>query len=309
MGVATVFGGSGFIGRYVVRRLAGEGHLVRVAVRDTEAALFLKPMGAVGQVVPLHAPATDAGAVARAVAGADFVVNLVGILAESRPGDFARAHVDAARAIAEAARTAGARRLVHVSALGCDAGHPALYARTKAEGEAAVRAAFPAATILRPSVVFGPEDRFFNLFATIAQRSPVMPVFAGATRYQPVFVGDVAAAVTAALHRPDAPGRIYELGGPAVMTMREAVAFVLAETRRDRCVWAVPSAIAGLQAAVMERLPGRMLTRDQLKLMARDNVVSAGVPDLAALGITPTPVAAVVPAYLRRYRPAGRAAE
>ncbi len=305
MGVATVFGGSGFIGRYVVKRLVAEGHLVRVAVRDTEAALFLKPMGAVGQVVPLHAPAEDAAAAARAVAGADFAVNLVGILAEAQPGDFARAHVAAARTVAEAARTAGVRRLVHLSALGAEAGHPALYASTKAEGEAAVRAAFPDATVLRPSVVFGPEDRFFNLFATLAQRLPVMPLFSGATRFQPVYVADVADAVLASLHRGDAAGRTYALGGPRVMSMREVVDYVLAETRRRRCVLAVPPGIAALKAAVLERLPGKPLTRDQLKLMARDNVVAPDVPGLAELGIAPTPIEAVVPAYLRRYRPAG----
>ncbi len=305
MGLATVFGGSGFIGRYVVRRLAAEGHRVRVAVRDTERALFLKPMGAVGQVVPLHAPAGNPDAAARAAEGADWVVNLVGILSEAHPGDFARAHVEAARTVATAARQAGVRRLVHVSALGAEAGHAALYASTKAEGEAAVRAAFPEATVLRPSVVFGPEDNFFNLFATLAQRLPVVPVFAAATRYQPVFVGDVADAVMAALHRPDAAGHTYALGGPKVMSMGDIVAYVLAETRRHRCVWQVPTGLAGIQAAVMEHLPGRPLTRDHLKLMARDNIVVEGVPGLEALGIAPTPIEAVVPAYLHRYRPAG----
>jgi len=305
MGVATVFGGSGFIGRYVVKRLAAAGHRVRVAVRDTEAALFLKPMGSVGQIVPLHAPANNAADVARAVDGADFVVNLVGILAEHRAGDFARAHTDAARTIATAAQAAGVRRLVHVSALGIEAGHPALYAQTKAAGEAAVREAFPTATVLRPSVVFGPEDRFFNLFATIAQRLPVLPLISGATKFQPVYVGDVADAIIAALTRADAPGQTYALGGPRVMSLREVVDYILAETNRRRRILAVPPWAASLQAAVLEHVPGKPLTRDQLKLLARDNVVADGVPGLLSLGITPTPIEAIVPTYLRRYRPGG----
>lgn len=303
--VATVFGGSGFIGRHVVRRLAAAGHLVRVAVRDTEGALFLKPMGALGQIVPLHAPITNEAAIARAVAGADLVVNLVGILAEDRAGDFQRIQAEGAGAIARAAAAAGVGRLVHVSAIGADAASPSRYAQSKAEGEAAMRAALPRAVILRPSVVFGPEDQFFNRFAALAQIAPCMPVIHGATRFQPVYVVDVADAITAALTRPDAAGQTYELGGPGVFTMREILEFVLRETRRHRLLVSPPMGIVRLQAALLERLPGKLLTRDQLLLLARDNVVAEGAPGLAELGVLPTPVAQVVPGYLKRYRAGG----
>ena len=303
--VATVFGGSGFIGRYVVKRLAAEGHVVRVAVRDPEGALFLTPMGAVGQVVPLAANVTNAAAVARAVEGADLVVNLVGILAEHRPGDFARVQAEGAKAVAAASAAAGVKRLVQLSAIGADTASPSLYARSKGQGEQAVQAAFPAATILRPSIVFGPEDQFFNRFAAIAAISPVMPVIAGGTKFQPVYVGDVADAVMAALHRPEARGRIYELGGPTVYTFRELMAWILAQTRRRRRLVTVPGWLADLQAAVLEKLPGKLLTRDQLLLLTKDNVVGPGVLSLAELGIRATPVDLIVPQYLARFRPGG----
>ncbi len=303
--VATVFGGSGFIGRYVVKRLAAAGHIVRVAVRDPEAALFLKPMGAVGQIVPLYAPVTNAADVGRAVQGADMVVNLVGILAERRAGDFQRIHGEGAGIIAKAAAAAGVRRLVQVSAIGADAASPSLYARSKAAGEAAVLAALPQATILRPSVVFGPEDQFFNRFAAMAQIAPCMPVISGATRFQPVYVADVADAIAAALLLPEAAGKTYQLGGPQVWTMRELLAWILQQTQRRRPLVAVPAGLARLQATVLERLPGKLLTRDQLLLLARDNVVADGAPGLADLGVQATPIELVVPAYLMRYRAGG----
>jgi NADH dehydrogenase len=303
--VATVFGGSGFIGRYVVKRLAAAGHVVRVAVRDPEAALFLKPMGAVGQIVPLAASVTHPAAVARAVESADFVVNLVGILAERRPGDFSRAQAAGAKTVATACAAAGVQRLVHVSAIGADPASPSRYAKTKGEGEQGVRAAFPAATILRPSIVFGPEDQFFNRFAAIAAFSPVMPVIAGATRFQPVYVGDVADAVMAALTRPEATGRIYELGGPNVYTFRELLAWILLQTQRHRRLATVPMAVARFEAAILERLPGKLLTRDQLLLLAKDNVVGKGVLSLSELGIRATPIDLLVPQYLARFRPGG----
>ena len=304
--VATVFGGTGFIGRHVVKRLVADGHTVRVAVRDTEPVLELKPLGVIGQVVGLHAPLTDEAAVARAVEGAGCVVNLVGILAENRPGDFDRVHHEGAAAVARACASAGVGALVQVSAIGADAASPSLYARSKAAGEAAVQAAFPQATILRPSVVFGPEDAFFNRFATLAQLLPVMPVFSGGTKFQPVYVGDVADAVMAALSRPDAAGKVFELGGPKVWTMRELLAWILAQTRRNRALVNVPAGIARLQARVMECVPGKPLTRDQLLLLARDNVVAPGAAGLEALGIAPLAVEQVVPDYLARYRPGGK---
>ena len=217
--VATVFGGSGFIGRYVVKRLAHKGFVVRVAVRDPEAALFLKTAGAVGQVVPLFASLQNEATVQRAVQGAGLVVNLVGILAEGQSGDFQRTHVDGAGRVARLAAAVGVERLVHMSAIGADPASPSLYGTTKAAGEQAVRAAFPGAAILRPSIVFGPEDRFFNRFAGLARLSPVMPVIAGETKLQPVYVGDVADATMAALERADAIGALYELGGPRVWTL------------------------------------------------------------------------------------------
>jgi len=304
-GIATVFGGTGFIGRHVVKRLVDAGCIVRVAVRDTEKALALKPLGTIGQVVALHARLSDAAAVARAVDGASMVVSLVGILAESRAGDFDRVHHLGAAAVAQACAAAGVSHLVHVSAIGADAASPSLYARSKAAGEAAVLAAFPAAVILRPSVVFGPEDAFFNRFAKLAQLLPVMPVFGAETRFQPVHVGDVADAVLAGLTRADVQGRTFELGGPKVWTMRALLGWIMAETGYRRPMLNVPAWLAALQASVFERLPGKLLTRDQLILLQRDNVVSADAAGFAALGIAPLAVEQVVPGYLARYRRAG----
>ncbi len=303
--VATVFGGSGFIGRYVVQRLARQGYVVRAAMRDPEAASALKTMGNVGQIVRLRAPVTSPEAVARAVDEAAVVVNLVGILAERHPGDFHLVMAEGAGNVAKAAATAGATRLVHVSAIGADPASPSGYGRAKAAGEAAVLAAFPTATILRPSIVFGAEDQFFNRFARLVQPLPFMPVISGATRFQPVYVGDVADAVIAAIDRPDAAGRIFELGGPKVYTFRELLEWILRETHRKRSLIGLPHWLAWLQAGLMERLPGRLLTLDQLRMLGRDNVVAPEAAGLAALGIVPTPIDLVVPAYLRRYRPGG----
>lgn len=303
--VATVFGGSGFLGRYVVKRMATRGYVTRVAVRDPEGALFLKPMGPVGQVVPLGIDIATEADVARAVEGAECVVNLVGILAERKPGDFQRLQAEGAERIARLAAAAGVKRLVHVSAIGADPASASLYARSKGQGEQAVRAQFPNATILRPSIVFGMEDQFFNRFGAMASLSPIMPVIAGGTRFQPVFVGDVADAVMAALLRDDAAGRVYELGGPQVYTFRELLEWILAQTRRNRRLVNVPMSVASLQASIMERLPGKPLTRDQLLLLGQDNVVAKGAFGLGDLGVRPTPVDLVMPQYLARFRPGG----
>lgn len=303
--VATVFGGAGFIGRHVVQRLAKQGFIVRVAGRDTEKAGRLRTLGAVGQVVPVSASVTDEPSVARAVAGAEVVVNLVGILFERKRGDFQRIQAEGAGRVARLAAAAGVRRLVHLSAIGADAGSESQYARTKAEGEAAVLAAFPGATILRPSVVFGPEDQFFNRFAGLAALLPVMPVVAGGTRFQPVYVGDVADAVMAAVAREEAQGRTYELGGPRAMTMREVLEFVLEQTQRRRPLVPMPEGLVRFQARVGEMLPTPPLTRDQLILLGKDNVVAEGAAGLEALGIAPKAVEAIAPAYLARYRPGG----
>lgn len=303
--VAVVFGGSGFLGRYVVSRLAQRGLRVRVAGRDPERASFLKTAGTVGQIVPLYAPLTAPAAVARAVEDAAVAINLVGILAERRKGDFLRLHAEGAGTVAQKAAKAGVKRLIHVSAIGADPASPSLYARSKAAGEAAVSAAFPAATILRPSIVFGPEDQFFNRFASMAVMLPFLPVIAGETRFQPVYVGDVADAAIAAINREEAAGKIFELGGPRVLTFREILAWINDLTERHRRLISIPMALARLEASVLERLPGKLITRDQLLLLARDNVVAPEALGLTALGVTATPAELIVPAYLARFRPGG----
>jgi NADH dehydrogenase len=258
----------------------------------------------VGQIVPLAASITSDDSVARAVEGAQVVVNTVGILAESRPGDFEALQAEGAGRIARASALAGVARLIHLSAIGADAASASRYASSKAQGEGLMQAGFPAVTILRPSLVFGPEDQFFNRFGGMASLSPVVPVIAGATRFQPVYVGDVADAVMACLADPATAGRIYELGGPKISTFRELLAWIVQITGRKRLLLDVPMAVAQLQARVLERLPGKLLTRDQLVLLAKDNVVG-DLPGLEALGIVPTPVEQIVPVYLRRFRPGG----
>jgi NADH dehydrogenase len=303
--VATVFGGSGFLGRYVVKRLAACGYTVRVAVRDPEGAMFLRPMGRVAQIVPLFANLAQEATVQSAVDWAVLVVNLVGILAERRAGDFTRLQAEGAGRIARLSTEAGVSRMVHVSAIGADPASPSLYAQSKAAGETAVREAFPAATILRPSLVFGQEDQFFNRFAAMAQILPFMPVIAGNTRMQPVYVGDVADAVMAALTGGDTAGQIYELGGPRVLTFREILAYILATTRRKRRLVEIPLGLARFQAALAERLPTKPFTRDQLLMLSQDNVVAPGAKGFPELGLLPTPFELIVPEYLDRYRPGG----
>jgi uncharacterized protein YbjT (DUF2867 family) len=303
--IAAVFGGSGFIGRYVVKRLARAGYTVRVAVTDPGGARFLQTQGKVGQIVPLAAGVTDEDAVARAVVGADLVVNLVGILFERRAGDFQRLQAEGAGRVARVSAAQGVERLVHVSAIGADPASPSAYGRTKAEGEAAVRAAFPSATILRPSIVFGPEDGFFNRFAGLTRVLPFMPVIAGDTRFQPVYVGDVADAVLAAAERDDAPGRTYELAGPRTATFRELLRYILETTGHRRPLVDIPMGLARLQARLGEFLPTPPLTRDQLLMLQRDNVQASGALGLADLGIQPKALEAVVPTYLTRFRAGG----
>ncbi len=308
--VITVFGGSGFIGRYLVQRLARRGWVIRVAVRHPDAALFLKPMGDVGQVTPIAASLRHQGSVQAAVAGADAVVNLVGILYQRGPQRFDAIHAEGARTVAEAAAAAGARRLVQMSALGADAASPAEYARSKAAGEAAAAAAFPGATIVRPSVVFGPEDGFFNRFAAMARFSPVLPLIGGGTtRFQPVYVGDVAEAMARMLDDDGTRGRSYELGGPQVYSFKELLELTLAAIGRRRLLLPLPFWAASLQAALLELLPTPPLTRDQVRLLRHDNVVTQGAPGLAELGITPTAAELIIPTYLDIYRIGGRYAE
>jgi uncharacterized protein YbjT (DUF2867 family) len=306
----TVFGGSGFIGRYVVQRLAGAGDRVAVAVRDTEGAQFTRMFGDVGQVMAVPCDVTKPATIAAALRGADAVVNLVGILTGSA-ARFDAVHHTGARNIAEAARDAGVKRLVHISAIGADPASPSAYARTKGLGEQAVLAAFPEAAILRPSVVFGPEDEFFNRFARLARLGPVLPLFGGGrTKFQPVYVGDVADAVLAAMVDKSARGRTFELGGPEVLSLADIFRIVLRETNRKRCLLSVPFFVADLVGTVSPilHLPGRppLITRDQAKLLRRDNVVGPGAVGLKDLGVAPTALELIVPNYLAAYRKRGR---
>lgn len=303
----AVVGGSGFIGRYVVHLLAARGYRVKVGVRNLQPALFLKTAGQVGQVQLLETNVRMPATLDRLVEGCDGVVNLVGILNSSGAQTFEALHRSGAGAVAEAARKARARSLVQVSAIGADARSASRYARSKAGGEAAVAAAFPKATILRPSIVFGPEDDFFNRFAALARSLPVMPVVCGDTRFQPVYVGDVARAIVASLEAPDRyGGHSYELGGPSVYSFRALLQLILRETRLRRPLLEIPLPVARLQAAIMSLLPRPMLTVDQLILLQRDNVVQAGAPGLDDFDIQPTPVEAIVPGYLIAYRPQGQ---
>lgn len=304
--LVTVVGGSGFLGRYIVQRLAEVGLRVRVAVRHPEAALFLKPLGSLGQIQLVHGDITSDAQMAAAFAGASAGVNLVGILAEAGKQSFAAVQAEGAGRAARAAAAAGARHYVQISAIGADAASAVPYARSKAQGEAAVLAAIPTATILRPSLVIGPEDQFLNRFAAMARLSPILPVIAGDSRFQPVFVMDVAAAVLAALSHPEAAGRIYELGGPEILSFRAILALINRETRQHRRLVDVPPAIARLMGKLGDILPFMPMTSDQLAMLGNDNIVAAGMPGLADLGVLPTPMAAFVPAMLERYRPSGR---
>lgn len=303
--IATVFGGSGFLGRHVVQRLAAQGYIIRVAVRDTEAAKFLRPMGDIGQVVLLQASVRSETTASRAIAGAQIVINLTGILAESAKGDFDQIHAAGAGRLARLAAAAGATYFVQVSAIGANPASNSAYARSKAAGEAAVLAAFPSATILRPSIVFGAEDQFFNRFAAMAMISPVLPIVHGEAKFQPVYVGDVADAVLASL-TPEAQGKIFELGGPEVKSFTALLQQMLVIIGRHRRILSLPEAIARFQAFFLERLPGKLLTNDQITLLASDNVVTAGQAGLEQLGIVPTRMDLVLPAYLARYREGGK---
>ena len=302
----AVIGGSGFIGRYIVKRLAARGDVVPVGCRNAEEAKFLKPMGDVGQVEPLNIMIDDEERLPAFLTGSRAAVNCVGILRETGSQTFERVHHIGPALLARITRDAGAERFIHISAIGADARSSSTYARTKAAGETAVRDAFPTATILRPSVVFGPEDQFFNRFATMAMFTPALPLIGGGeTRFQPVYVGDVADAVIRCLEDPATAGRTYELGGPKIYTLRELFELLLHEIRRRRWFVNLPFELAALQAKFMSILPNPPLTPDQVELLKRDNVVSPGALTLSSLGIAPTAVEAILPTYLDRYRQGG----
>ena len=306
--IVTVFGGSGFIGRYVVRILAQQGLQVRIACRRPEEGLRCKPMGDVGQIVPVAANIRNQDSIAAAIEGSDSVINLIGILYKRGPQSFNSIHIDGPLAIAGAASARGVRRLIHMSALGADVNADSEYARSKALGERAVKDAFPGSTILRPSIVFGPEDDFFNRFAALARLVPALPVIGPKTKFQPVYVGDVASAVSACLADTETSGLSYELGGPSVCTFQELMEIMLAEIGRKRILVPVPFWAAAVKAFFLEHLrlpffiPKPLLTRDQVKLLKNDNVVGINSIGFESLGVTPTPLYAVLPTYLNRYR-------
>jgi NADH dehydrogenase len=308
--LVTIFGGSGFLGRHLVRALAKRHYRIRVAVRRPDLAGHLQPLGRVGQIHAVQANLRYPDSVAAAVRHADVVINLAAILFERGRQTFAAVHVGGADAVARAAAAASAR-MIHVSAIGADVDSPSAYARTKALGEAAARAAVPGAVIFRPSILFGPEDDFFNRFAAMARLSPVLPLVGGGhTRFQPVFVGDVAAAIAQAVDGETQAGTTYELGGPEVKTFRQLMEFVLATIERRRLLVPLPFPLAALQATLLQFLPKPPLTPDQVRLLHTDNVVSAEAMregrTLPALGIAPATIAAIVPTYLWRFRKTGQ---
>jgi uncharacterized protein YbjT (DUF2867 family) len=308
--LVTVYGGSGFLGRHTVRAIARTGARIRVAVRRPELAGHLQPLGGVGQIVPVQANVRFPDSLLAAAQDADAVINLVGILFATGKQTFKSVQDEGARNVAKAAKAAGVDTLVHVSAIGADPDSPSIYARTKAAGEAAIRSVYKNATIFRPSVVFGPEDEFFNRFAALARLSPVLPLIAGHTKFQPVFVGDVAQAIVAGLEGRANAKAPYELGGAEILTMRQVMERVLAYTMRSRPLVPLPFWLAKLQGAILQWLPNPPLTIDQVRLLERDNVVSAeaikGGRTLEGLGIEPVPIANVVPDYLEQYRPRGQ---
>jgi uncharacterized protein YbjT (DUF2867 family) len=311
--LVTIIGGSGFVGRYIARRLAKEGWRVRVAVRRPNEALFVRPYGVPGQVEPVGCNIRDDASVRAVIRGADAVVNCVGTFHKGGKNSFDAVQVLGAGRVARIAAEEGAATLVQISSIGADESADCDYSRTKAEGEAAVLAAYPNAVILRPSVIFGTEDGFFNRFASMSRMGPVLPVIGAATKFQPVFVDDVAQAAVKGVLGQAAPG-IYELGGPEVDSFRGLMGRMLQVVKRRRAVVNVPFFLARimgfgfdmLQAATLGLIENKVITRDQVKSLRQDNVVAAGAKGLADLGITPTAMEAVLPEYLWRYRPSGQ---
>lgn len=310
--LVTIFGGSGFVGRYIARRMAKEGWRVRVAVRRPNDALFVRPYGVVGQVEPVFCNIRDDESVRAVTKGADVVVNCVGVLAEDGKNTFDAVQAEGAGRVARIAAEESVQRMVQISAIGADADSDSEYAQSKAEGEEAVLAAFPTAMILRPSIVFGPEDEFFNRFASMTRFGPILPVVGADTKFQPVYVDDVAQAAVKGILGQAEPG-IYELGGPDVRTFRELMNEMLSVIHRKRLVLNIPFFAAGIMAKLMELgqtislgLVPAQLTTDQVANLRNDNVVSEGAKTLADLGIEPTTTASVLPSYLWRFRPSGQ---
>ena len=314
-GLVTVFGGGGFVGRHAVRALAKRGHRVRVAVRRPNLIPELRVMGDVGQIELVQANLRHEDSVRQALVGADVAINLVGVLYPSGPQSFRSVHEEGAGLVARLATEAGVARLVHMSAIGADPASDSRYAQSKAAGEAAARAGFPGLSIVRPSIVFGPEDDFFNRFAAMASVSPVLPLIGGGTtRFQPVYVGDVAQVLADLADGPARAGETFELGGPTVYTFKELLTLINLVTGRNRPLAPVPWPVAGLigavgdvQSAILPIPP--VLTSDQVRLLRSDNVVSAGAQGLSAFGVTPTPAESIIRSYLWRFRNDGQFAE
>ncbi len=307
----TIIGGSGFLGRHIVRTLARRGYRIRVACRRPDLAGHLQPLGNTGQIMMVQANVRYPASLAAACEGAHAVINLTGVLYSAGAQSFDAVHAFGADASAKAARAAKARVFIQMSAIGADANSTAQYARSKAEGEARARAAFPGAIVLQPSIIFGPEDSFFNRFAGLARIAPFLPLIGGGnTKFAPVFVGDVAEAVASLVDKGEASGTTYELGGPEVFTFRQLMQFTLDTIRRRRLLLPLPWGVARLQAAILGLLPKPLLTLDQVELLKTDNVVSeearAEGRTLQGLGITPKGIEGIVPGYLYRYRKAGQ---
>lgn len=307
LNMVTVFGGAGFVGRYVVRKLAAQGLRVRVACRDPETGLYLKTTGDVGQVTPIQANIRNEASVRAAIAGSDAVINLVGILHETGKQKFDKVHGEAAGMIARLSKELGVEKFVHMSALGADADSKSKYARSKAAGEEAVKAAFPEAVIVRPSVIFGAQDGFFNRFASMAAVSPALPMIGGGrTKFQPVYVGDVAEVIFRGLFNADMAGKTYELGGKDVFSLEEVYLLLLKQTGKHRGLVPLPLPLAKLMGCVLGMLPVPPMTHDQMVLMERDNVLNGDLPGLADLGIEAKTVASELPVYMNMYRNGGQ---
>ncbi len=304
--MACVFGGTGFIGRQIVRELAIAGYTVKVATRVPEKAFFLKTCGNVGQIVPFACAPGDEASIRAAVQGCEVVINSVGILFEKGKSSFIRIHTELPRAIAKACAAEKVERFIHISALGCDESE-SKYGKSKLNGELAVLENFPKATILRPSVVFGPEDDFFNMFGRLSTVLPALPLIGGGhTKFQPVYVGDIADSVMSAIAKPETQGKTYELGGPDVLSFRQMYERLFAETGRKRMLVSLPWGVAKIQGCFMGLLPKPPLTADQVESLKTDNVVSNGANTLADLGVSPTSLDVVLPTYLARFKPGGR---
>jgi len=308
--VITVFGGTGFLGRHIIWQLAKTGATIRVATRNPHRAYFLRPAGSVGQIVPVGCDINNEKSVATVMQGADFAVNLVGILNEKGRSTFKRVHVEAAERIAQQAKFANVQLLVHFSALGTSANAPSAYGRSKAAGEDAVIHAFSRSVVLRPSVVFGPEDDFFNKFASMARKSPALPLIGGGkTKFQPVYVGDIARAVLNIIADPDTSkydGHIFELAGPATYSFRQLLQTMTGVTKQDVALVSLPVPVAKLMGVFGALLPKPPLTVDQVRVLASDNIAGEGSAGLKALGVEPTGLESILPSYLSQYWPGGR---